>query len=144
MKAAENRPRAELTVPLDRSAVRRNLVHEQIRSEFVVVAGIGRKDLAQMALAQTLPLEPFESISYCHRPNGGRDKALIYWVMAEDWDLGANALCLDVRSATGYCAGDTLCTSTPLPRPHRRRDGASRAASGTGTTAPNNTGDRAV
>lgn len=41
-----------------------------------------------MALAQTLPLEPFESISYCHRPNGGRDKALIYWVMAEDWDPG--------------------------------------------------------
>ena len=92
MKAAENRPRAELTVPLDRSAVRRNLVHEQIRSEFAVVAGIGRKDLAQMALAQTLPLEPFESISYCHRPNGGRDKASIYWAMAEDWDPGGPTL----------------------------------------------------
>ena len=36
----------------DRSAVGRILIQEQVRSEFVVIAGVGRKDLAQMCLAE--------------------------------------------------------------------------------------------
>lgn len=52
MKSAENRPRAGLAEPLDRPMARRILVQEQMRSEFVVVAGVGREDPAQMRLAQ--------------------------------------------------------------------------------------------
>ena len=52
MKSAENRPRAELAEPLDRPMARRILVQEQVRSEFVVVAGMGRENPAQMAFAE--------------------------------------------------------------------------------------------
>ena len=52
MKSAENRPRAELAVSLDQPAARRILVQRQVRSEFVVIGGVGREDPAQMGLAE--------------------------------------------------------------------------------------------
>jgi hypothetical protein len=52
MKAAGNRPRGKLAVPLDPSAVWRILVHEQMRPDFIAIVGAGEKDPAQMALAE--------------------------------------------------------------------------------------------
>jgi hypothetical protein len=52
MKPAEDRPRGELTEPLDRPMDRRILAQGQMRSERVVVARVGRKDSAQMAFAE--------------------------------------------------------------------------------------------
>ncbi len=52
MKSAEDRPRGELAEPLDRPMARRILAQGQMRSEFVVIAGVGRKDPAQMGLAE--------------------------------------------------------------------------------------------
>jgi hypothetical protein len=52
MKPAEDRPRGELTEPLDRPMDRRILAQGQMRSEPVVVARVGRKDSAQMAFAE--------------------------------------------------------------------------------------------
>ena len=52
MKSAEDRLSGELAEPLDRPMARRILSQGQMRSEFVVVAGVGRKDLAQMGLAE--------------------------------------------------------------------------------------------
>src|SRR6266404_1705847 len=52
MKSAEDRPRGELTEPLDRPTDRRILRQGQMRSERVVVARVGRKDSAQMAFAE--------------------------------------------------------------------------------------------
>ena len=52
MKSAKNRLSGELTEPLDRPMDRRILVQGQMRSELVVIAGIGRKDPAQMGLAE--------------------------------------------------------------------------------------------
>jgi hypothetical protein len=51
MKAAEDRPSSELVEPLDRPTARRILVQGQMRSQFVVIGGVCREDLAQMALA---------------------------------------------------------------------------------------------
>ena len=52
MKSAEDRLSSELAEPLDRPTARRILAQGQMRSEFVVVAGVGRKDPAQMGLAE--------------------------------------------------------------------------------------------
>jgi hypothetical protein len=52
MKAAEDRPSGHLAEPLDRPVGRRILVEGQMCSEFVVIVDIGRKDAAQMGLAQ--------------------------------------------------------------------------------------------
>ncbi len=52
MKSAENGLRGDPAVPLDRSAVWRILVQEQMRSDFIVIAGVGGKDPAQMGLAE--------------------------------------------------------------------------------------------
>ena len=52
MKSAEDRPRGELTEPLDRPTDRRILRRGQMRSEFVVIAGVGCKDPAQVGLAE--------------------------------------------------------------------------------------------
>ena len=52
MKSAEDRLSGESAEPLDRPMARRMLTPGQMRSEFVVVAGVGRKDLAQMGLAE--------------------------------------------------------------------------------------------
>ena len=52
MKAAGNRPRGKLAVPLDPSAVWRILVHEQMHPDFIVIVGVGEKDPAQMAIAE--------------------------------------------------------------------------------------------
>jgi hypothetical protein len=52
MKLAENRPRAKLAQLLDRPMARRILLQGQMWSEFVVVAAVGRKDSAQMGLAE--------------------------------------------------------------------------------------------
>jgi hypothetical protein len=49
MKSAEDRLSSELAEPLDRPIARRILVQRQMRSKFVVIAGVGRKDPAQMA-----------------------------------------------------------------------------------------------
>jgi hypothetical protein len=52
MKSAEDRPSNELSKPLDRPTARRILVQRQVRSAFVVIAGVGRSDPPQMALAE--------------------------------------------------------------------------------------------
>jgi hypothetical protein len=52
MKSAEKRPGSELAEPLDRPMARRILIQGQMRSEFVVIAGVGCKDPAQMGLAE--------------------------------------------------------------------------------------------
>ena len=52
MKSAEDRPSNELAEPLDRPMAQRILVQGQVRSQFVVIAGVGRKDPAQMGLAE--------------------------------------------------------------------------------------------
>ena len=49
---AEDRPSNELTKPLNRPTARRILAQRQMRSQFVVIAGVGRKDPAQMDLAE--------------------------------------------------------------------------------------------
>ena len=51
VQPAEDRPSNELAEPLDRPTARRILVQGQMRSQFVVIGGIGRKDPAQMGLA---------------------------------------------------------------------------------------------
>ena len=52
MKSAEDRLSSELAEPLDRPMARGILTQGKMRSELVVVAGVGRKDLAQMGLAE--------------------------------------------------------------------------------------------
>jgi hypothetical protein len=52
MKSAKDRLSCELAEPLDRPMVRRILTQGQMRSEFVVIAGVGCKDLAQVGLAE--------------------------------------------------------------------------------------------
>ena len=52
MKSAEDRPRGELTEPLHRPMARRIFVQGQMRSEFVVIAGIGSKNSTQMGVAE--------------------------------------------------------------------------------------------
>ena len=52
MKSAEDRLNSELTEPLDRPMARRILTQGQMRSQFVVIAGVGRKDPAQMRLSE--------------------------------------------------------------------------------------------
>jgi hypothetical protein len=52
MKSAKNRLSSELTEPLDRPTARRILPHGQMRSQFVVIGGVGRQDPAQMGLAE--------------------------------------------------------------------------------------------
>jgi hypothetical protein len=53
MKPAEDRPRGELTEPLGRPMDRRILAQRQMRSEFVVLAGVGRKYETQMDSPKT-------------------------------------------------------------------------------------------
>ncbi len=52
MKSAEDWPRNELAEPLDWPTARRVLAQGQVCSAFVVVAGVGRSDPAQMTLAE--------------------------------------------------------------------------------------------
>ena len=52
MKSAENRPRDDLAVPLHGPMARRILGQRQMRPNFIVIAGIGKKDRAQMGLAE--------------------------------------------------------------------------------------------
>ena len=52
MKSAEDRLSRELAEPLDLPMDRRILSQRQMRSEFVVVAGVAGKDPAQMSLAE--------------------------------------------------------------------------------------------
>lgn len=52
MKSAKDRLSNKLAEPVDRPMVRRIFVQGQMCSAFVVIAGVGRKDPAQMALAE--------------------------------------------------------------------------------------------
>ena len=52
MKSAKDRLSNKLTEPVDRPMVRRIFVQGQMCSAFVVIAGVDRKDPAQMALAE--------------------------------------------------------------------------------------------
>src|SRR5512139_2375708 len=52
MKSTEDRPSNKLAEPLDRPTGRRIFAQGQVCSAFVVIAGIGRKNSAQMALAE--------------------------------------------------------------------------------------------
>ena len=52
VKSAEDRLGSELAEALDRTTARRILVQGQVRSDFIVIAGVGRKDPAQMGLTE--------------------------------------------------------------------------------------------
>ena len=52
MKSAEDRLSGELAEPLDRPMARRILIQGQMRSQFVVIDGVGRKDSPQVSLAE--------------------------------------------------------------------------------------------
>jgi len=52
VKPAQDGLSSELAEPLHLSTARRILPQGQMRSEFVVVAGVGGKDPAQMSLAE--------------------------------------------------------------------------------------------
>ena len=52
MESTKNRPSRKLAEPLDRPMARRILDQGHMCSEVVVIAGVGRKDPAQMGLAQ--------------------------------------------------------------------------------------------
>jgi hypothetical protein len=52
MKSAENRPRGDVTEPLNGPTVRRILVQRQMRSVFVVIADVGTKNSTQVGVAE--------------------------------------------------------------------------------------------
>ena len=52
VQSAEDRLSSELAEPLDGPMARRILFQGQMRSEFVVIAGVSRKDPAQVGLAE--------------------------------------------------------------------------------------------
>src|SRR5260370_5247927 len=52
MKSAEDRLSGDLADPLDLPMARRILIQGQMRSEFIVIAGVGGKDSTQMGVAQ--------------------------------------------------------------------------------------------
>jgi len=52
VKAAEDGLFGDLAEPLDRPMTRRIFAQGQMRSEFVVIAGVGDKNPAQMRLAE--------------------------------------------------------------------------------------------
>jgi len=52
VQSADDRRSGEQAEALDRLMARRILPQGQMRSEFIVIAGVGRKDPAQMGLAQ--------------------------------------------------------------------------------------------
>ena len=52
VKPAQDGPSSELAEPLHLSTARRILPQGKMRSEFVVVAGVGREDPAQMGFAE--------------------------------------------------------------------------------------------
>ena len=52
MKSAENRPRGDVTEPLNGPTVRRILVQRQMRSVFVVIADVGTKNSTQVDVAE--------------------------------------------------------------------------------------------
>ena len=52
MKSAEDRPSGDLSEPVDRSMTRRIFVQGQMCSAFVVIAGVGGENPAQMGLAE--------------------------------------------------------------------------------------------
>jgi hypothetical protein len=52
VQSAEDRLSSEQAEALDRLMAQRILPQGQMRSEFIVIAGVGRKDPAQMGLAQ--------------------------------------------------------------------------------------------
>src|SRR5260370_40405053 len=52
MKSAEDRLSGYLDDPVDRPMARRILIQGQMRSEFVVIAGVGGKDPTQMGDAE--------------------------------------------------------------------------------------------
>ena len=52
MKATEDRLSGERTEPLDGPMARQILIQGQMRSKFVVIAVVSRKDPAQMRLAE--------------------------------------------------------------------------------------------
>jgi hypothetical protein len=52
MKSAEDRLTGDLADPLDWPMARRILIQGQMRSEFVVIPGIGGKDLTQTSVAE--------------------------------------------------------------------------------------------
>jgi hypothetical protein len=52
VKSAEKRPRGEVTEPLNGPTVWRILVQRQMRSEFVVIDGVGTKDSTQVGVTE--------------------------------------------------------------------------------------------
>jgi hypothetical protein len=52
MKSAKDRLSGDLADPLERPMPRRILIQGQMRSEFVVIAGVGGKDSTQMRVAE--------------------------------------------------------------------------------------------
>ena len=52
MKSAEDWLSGDLADPLDRPMARRILIQGQMRSEFVIIRGVGGKDSTQMGVAE--------------------------------------------------------------------------------------------
>ena len=52
MKSAENRPRGDVTEPLNGPTVRRILVQRQMRAVFVVIADVGNKNSTQVRFTE--------------------------------------------------------------------------------------------
>jgi hypothetical protein len=106
MKSAEDRPRCDLAILVDRPMSRRILVQGQMRSELVVIASVGCKDPAQMGLAEdddvikafaadradqalrvpVLPGRPrgYRVIAYSHRRKALRDRLTVGPISASD------------------------------------------------------------
>src|SRR5580704_2793527 len=126
MKSAENRPGSELAEPLDRPMARRILIQGQMPSEFVVIAGVGRKNLAQMGFAEDddvieafpadradqslrmpiLPGRPRGSrvIAYTHRRKTLRDRLTVGPISVSDHVVW----CFIPRDGIGDLTGDPL------------------------------------
>ena len=126
MKSAEDRPRCDLAMSVDRPMGRRILVQGQMRSEFVVIAGAGRKNLAQMGFAEdddvieAFPAdradEPLRMPVLPGRPRGGRviaythrRKALRYRLTVGPISVSDHVVwCFIPRENIGDLTGDPL------------------------------------
>ena len=78
MESAENWPCGELAESLDRPMARRFLIQGQMRSEFIVIAGVVSEDSTQMGVAEdddvieAFPADRADQLSACPFCQGER------------------------------------------------------------------------
>jgi hypothetical protein len=141
MKSTEDRPRGELAKPLDSPIARWILVQGQMRSEPVVMAGVGRKDSAQMGFAEDddvieafpadradqslrMPILPGPPrggrvIAYTHRRKTLRDRLTEGRVTVSDHVVW----CFIPREGLGDLTGDPVCTENSIWYRRKERTG---------------------